>query len=125
MEIDQLRDQTCFCMELLVPELGDSSQLVDECLADARKSFRDSFICNFRPEAWAKITLIYHKHFLDTGCDVTVAEIFAEVVRDSIKSNRMDFLTMNLAQYKQYESAHSDQQPQNEKPALSLVKNKT
>ncbi|MGB0203775.1 MAG: hypothetical protein ACPF9K_01860 [Neptuniibacter sp.] len=124
MEIDQLRDQTCCCMELLAPELGDCSQLVDECLADARKSFRDSFICQFRPEAWAKITFVYHKHFLDTGCDVSVAEIIAEVVRDSIKSNRMDFLTMSLAQHKQFQKTHPDGHGKEAKPCLSVVKSK-
>lgn len=119
MEFDQLRDQTCFCMELLAPELGDCSSLVDECLANARLSFRNEFICLFRPEAWAKITLTYHKHFVDTGCDVSVAEIIAIVVRDSINSNRMDFLTMNLAQQKQFDQLHHDA---DKKPALSIVK---
>lgn len=112
-------------MELLAPELGDCSQLVDECLADARTSFRNSFICQFWPEAWAKITVVYHKYFLDTGCDVPVAEIIAEVVRDSIKSNRMDFLAMSLAQHKQFQKAHSDWHSKQAKPCLSVVKSKS
>lgn len=116
MEFDQLRDQTCFCMELLAPELGDCSSLVDECLANARLSFRDDFICLFRPEAWAKITLIYHKHFVDTGCDISVAEMIATVVRDSIHSNRMDFLTMSLAQQTLFQKHNSGK-----KPPLSVV----
>ncbi len=115
MEFDQLREQTCFCMDLLAPELGDSSVLVDECLSNARLSFRDSFICEFRPEAWAKITLIYHKYFLDNNCDVSVAEIITAVVRDAINSHRIDFLTMSLAQQKLF--AQDDN-----KPVLSIVK---
>ena len=118
MKFDQLRDQTCLCMQLLTPELGDSSRLVDECLASARLSFRDDFICRFRPEAWAKITLVYHKHFLDSGCDVSVAEIFVEVLRDSINSHRMDHLTKNLVLKKQYEQSLQD----DKRPTLSVVR---
>lgn len=101
MSLDQLRDQTCASLALMLPQLGgDVSRLVDECLADARKSFRDDFIRQLSPAAWAKITLIYFKHFLDTGCDVSVAEIVADVVRDSIRTSRMDMLTLQLAQEK-------------------------
>ena len=34
------------------------------------------------------------------GCDVSVAEIVAAVVRDSISTSRMDMLTLQLAQQK-------------------------
>ncbi|MFW1676636.1 hypothetical protein ACFVYJ_02485 [Pontibacter sp. JAM-7] len=123
-ELEQLRQQTCFCLQLMAPELGDASSLVDECFSDAQKYFKDTFICQFRPEAWAKITLTYHKHFLDTGCDVSIAEIVAVVVRDAIGTNRMDFLTLNLAQQKQLDAAHSDasDHEQDKDCPLSLVK---
>ena len=101
MNLDLLRNQACASLALSLPQLdGDVSRLVDECLADARKSFRDEFILQLGPVAWATITLIYFKHFLDTGCDVSVAEIVTEVVRDSIRTSRMDMLTLQLAQDK-------------------------
>lgn len=87
MDLAQLRDQTCTCLQLLTPGLGDASLLVDECFANALNSFGEDFKCQFRPEAWAIITLTYHKHFLDTGCDVSIVETVAVVVRDSINTN--------------------------------------
>lgn len=118
MDFDQLRDQTCAGLALLMPQLeGDVSRLVDECLSDARKAFRNEFILQLSPGAWARITLIYFKHFIDTGCDVSVAEIVAAVVRDSINSSRMEMLTLDLAQKKM------DVQAQAKKaPTLTIVK---
>lgn len=72
MDLAQLRDHTCACLQLLTPGLGDASLLVDECFTNALKSFREDFMCQLRPEAWAKITLTYYKHFLDTGCEVSI-----------------------------------------------------
>ncbi len=123
-ELDQLKQQTCFCLQLMAPELGDASPLVEECFTDAQKYFRNNFILQFRPEAWAKITLTYYKHFLDTGCDVTVAEIVAVVVRDAIGTNRMDFLTLNLAQQKRLQTPqrHEETATRDKDCPLSLVK---
>ncbi len=118
MEFDDLRDQACANLMLLMPGLEeDASRLVDECLADARKSFRNEFICRLSPAAWARITLIYFKHFLDTGCDVSVAEIVVAVIRDSINTSRMDMVTLQLAQHK------LDQRgPERKPPALVVVR---
>jgi hypothetical protein len=117
MELDQLRDRTCACLAILVPQLEGASRLVDECLVNAKKAFKNEFICQLSPDAWARITLIYFKHFLDTGCDVSVAEIVATVVRDSINTSRMDMLTLQLAQQKM------DQQTQAKKsPSLTVIK---
>jgi hypothetical protein len=119
MNLDQLREQTCANLALLAPPLGaDAARLVDECLDDARKTFRNEFICQLSPVAWAKITLIYFKHFVDSGCDVTVAEIVAAVVRDSIQTSRMDMLTLQLSQRKMDEQS-SMKRP----PALRVVRN--
>ena len=118
MELEQLRDQACTHLRLQAPQLEDASMLVDECLANARKAFRNEFICQLSPQAWAGITLIYYKHFLDTGCDVSVAEIVAAVVRDSINTSRMDMLTLQLAQQK------SDEQAQKKSPPLTIVKSR-
>ena len=101
MDLDQLRDQACTHLALLLPNVErDVSQMVDECLIDARKAFRDEFIYRLSPAAWARITLIYFKHFIDSGCDVSVAEIVAAVVRDSIHTSRMDMVTLQLVQNK-------------------------
>lgn len=112
MDLDQLHEYTCLHLRLLAPQLDDVSLLVDECIANALKAFKPDFICQFSPEAWAKITLIYHKHFLDTGCDVSVGEIFAAVVRDAIDTKRMDFLTLNLAQHKRETRHKPPKKPQ-------------
>lgn len=117
MDLEQLREQICASLLVQAPQLDDVAPLVDECLASARQAFRDAFICQLSPDAWAKITLIYHKHFLDTGCDVTLAEIVATVVRDAIGTRRMDMLTLELAQQKEMDG-DGDGSP----PALTLVK---
>src|SRR5574343_959310 len=101
MNLDHLRDQACANLALLVPQLAeDAGRLVDECLASAQRSFRNEFIAQISPAAWARITLIYFKNFVDTGCDVTVAEIVAAVVRDSIHTSRLGMTTLQLAQDK-------------------------
>ena len=97
MQLDKLRDQITACIRIWAPELGDASLLVDECLASALKSFNREFVGSLSPQAWARITLIYHKHFLDIGSDVSVGEMVAAAVRDSIDTSRIDFLTQNLA----------------------------
>ncbi|MEJ2455271.1 MAG: hypothetical protein P8103_14090 [Candidatus Thiodiazotropha sp.] len=103
MELERLRDQITASISIWAPELGDASMLVEECLDSALKSFSTEFVCSLSPQAWAKITIIYHKHFLDTQSDVSVGEMVAEVVRDSIDTKRIDFLTQNLAVRKRYE----------------------
>lgn len=117
MDFDTLRNQACAHLALRCPELKEGApQLVDECLANARTSFRDEFICRLSPAAWARITVIYFKHFVDTGCDVSIGEIFAAVIRDSINISRMDMLTLELAQQK------ADQAQHKAKPSLTVVK---
>lgn len=112
MNLDHLREQTCANLAMLVPQLGqDVGRLVDECLGNAQRSFRNEFIVQISPAAWARITLIYFKHFIDTGCDVTVAEIVAAVIRDSIHTSRMDMVTLQLAQAKLDEQAISKPPP--------------
>src|SRR5574343_819186 len=101
MNLDHLRDQTCANLALLVPQLAeDAGRLVDECLENAQRSFRNEFMLQISPAVWARITLIYFKHFVDTGCDVSVAEIVVAVIRDSIHTSRMDMITLQLAQDK-------------------------
>jgi hypothetical protein len=117
MNQEQLREQICAHLGIMAPQVEDACLLVDECLANARKAFRDEFIFQLSPQAWAKITLIYYKHFLDTGCDVSIAEIVAAVVRDSITTSRMDMLTLQLAQQKLDNQARANSQP-----SLSIVK---
>ncbi len=117
MELDKLRDQTTAVIRIWAPELGDASMLVDECLASALKSFSREFIGSLGPQAWAKITVIYHKHFLDIESDVPVGDMVAEVVRDSIDTRRIDFLTQNLAVKKRYA-----QERRRAESRLSLVK---
>jgi hypothetical protein len=112
MELEQIRDRVIACIRLWAPQLGDASVLVDECLASARKSFSNAFILTLSPQVWAKVTIIYHKHFLDTQSDVPVGDMVAEVVRDSIRTNRIDFLTQNLAVKRQHEQG---------KPAVPLT----
>ncbi len=118
MELGKLRDQTTAVIRLWAPQLGDASMLVDECLASALKSFGREFIGSLSPQAWAKITLIYHKHFLDTESDVSVGEMVAAVVRDSIDTKRIDFLTQDLAEKRRYAKAGR----QEGDPPLTLVK---
>lgn len=116
MELGKLRDQITACIRIWAPELGDASMLVDECLASALDSFSRDFIGSLSPQAWAKITIIYHKHFLDTESDVSVGEMVTAVVRDSIDTRRIDFLTQNLALRKRH------QQSKQGGASLSLVK---
>ena len=117
MDLDTLRHQASTYLALRCPELKEgAAQLVDECLANAQLSFRNDFICRLSPQAWARITIIYFKHFIDTGCDVSIGEIFAAVIRDSINISRMDMLTLELAQQK------LDQAEQKKKPSLTIIK---
>lgn len=102
MELEKLRDQITTCIRVWAPQLGDASMLVDECLTSALRSFRPDFVGSLSPQVWARITIIYHKHFLDTGGDVAVGEMVAAVVRDSLDTKRIDFLTQNLAQRKRH-----------------------
>lgn len=113
MNLDHLRDQTCACLAMLLPKLGeeDVGRLVEECLDNAQRSFRNEFIAQISPAVWARITLIYFKHFVETGCDVTVAEIVAAVIRDSIHTSRMDMVTLQLAQAKLDEQAMAPHPP--------------
>lgn len=116
MTLEQLHDHICAHLAVQAPQLEDAALLVEECLANARKAFRDEFITQLSPQAWAKITLIYYKHFLDTGCDLSIAEIVAAVVRDSINTRRMDMLTLQLSQEKHDESGREAKNP-----SLSIV----
>jgi hypothetical protein len=101
MDFETLREHTCSSLALTCPELADgAARLVDECFKSARQSLRTEFICTISPQAWAKITVIYFKHFVELGCDMTIGEIFAAVIRDSLNINRMDMLTLDLAQKK-------------------------
>lgn len=118
MDFDELRDQTCASLRLLLPEAGDSSRLVDECLSSARRSFKDEFILRLSPAAWARISVIYITTFLDTGADVSVGEICAAVLRDSININRMGILAQDLGQIR----AEARPKPRGEAPTLSLVR---
>ena len=118
MDFDELRDQICISLRLLLPQVDDSSRLVDECLASARRSFRDEFILRLSPAAWARISQIYAATFLDTGADVSVGEICVAVLRDSISLNRLDLLAQQLGQAKALEPT----KPPGEPPSLSLVR---
>ena len=119
MDIDTLREQTCMTLGLLCPELqGGAPRLVDECFSSARLSLRPEFMCLLSPQAWAKITLIYFKHFVELGSDVSIGEIFAEVIRDSINISRMDMLTLDLAQKKRDAPAPA------KRPTLTVVKDR-
>lgn len=123
MDMDQLRDQACAQLRLLLPQAGDSSRLVDECLTSARKAFRDDFILQLSPAAWARISLIYIKNFLDTGCDVPVGNLVAQVLRDALHTGRMDMLSQQVATETQSFTAA----PSNLKkpgPSLSLVRDR-
>ena len=123
MTFDELKQQTKAYLDICYPSLENSSPLVEECLDNALKSFSKEFICHFRPESWARITLTYHTHFLETGVDITVGEIFSVVIRDSIKNNRMDFLTQSLAQEKAFQQKNQTADQSTEKiPSLSIVK---
>lgn len=117
MDFDQLRDQACANLRLLLPQAGDSSRLVDECLSSARHSFKDEFILQLGPAAWARISLIYATTFLDNGADVSVGEICALVLRDSININRMNMLAQQLGQSR----AEAIRKPKEAAPTLTLI----
>lgn len=119
MNFEELRQRTCASLFLLLPQAGDSSKLVDECLNSARLSFRDEFILRLSPEAWARISLTYATTFLDSGTEVSVGEIVAAVLRDAININRMEMLAQQLAQCKQSEhTGTSASSP----PKLTVIK---
>lgn len=103
MDFDELRNQTCANLRLHLPQVGDSSRLVDECLACARRSFRDEFILQLSPAVWARISQVYATTFLDTEADVSVGEICAAVLRDSVALNRIDLLAQQVGQAKAQE----------------------
>lgn len=116
MEFEQLRAQASAHLALLAPPLqGDSTRLVDECLESARRAFRDEFIRQLSPAAWARISLIYVKHFAETGTDLPVADIIAAVVRDSLHTQRMDMVTQQLVQQR------ADSHASHPAPDLRLV----
>ena len=119
MTLAELHERICMNMQILMPDLEDATMLVDECLDSAARSFTNEFILQLSAEAWARITLIYHKHFLDSGHDISVGEIISAVIRDSLITNRMDMVTLSLAQ-KITENAETTSKA----PALSIVKNK-
>lgn len=118
MDFEELRQRTCASLFLLLPQAGDSSQLVDECLRSARLSFRDEFILRLSPEAWARISLTYATTFLDSGVEVSVGEIGAAVLRDAINLHRLDMLAQQLAQSKEVEQAGTSSSP----PKLKVIK---
>lgn len=100
MDLDELREAACAHLRLRLPPGNDPAQLVDECLSSARRSLRDEFILQLGPDAWAQIALAYVTAFLDTGNDVSVGEIFALVIRDSVHLKRLDILAQQAAQAK-------------------------
>lgn len=118
MDISTLRQQTCLHLTLQYPDLYPDGieRLVDECFANAQKTFQDDFIIQFSPKAWASVTITYVTHFLESGVDVSISEIFAAVVRDSIRGNRMDLVVQQLVQHKNF-------QVEEKTPKLSLVDN--
>jgi len=98
MDLGTLRDQACASLYLLIPQVGDSSRLVDECLTSARKSFRDEFILSLGPQVWAHIALVHVTTFLDSGVDVPVGDLCAAVLRDAVHLHRLDALAQGLVQ---------------------------
>lgn len=112
MDFDELRDQTCASLRLLLPQVENSSRLVGECLASARRVFRDEFILRLSPAAWARISQVYATTFLDTGADVSVGDICAAVLRDSINLNRLDLLAQQPGQTR----------PVGAPPSLTLIR---
>lgn len=124
MDFNELKQQTKSYLDICYPALENSSPLVEECFDNALQAFSKEFICQLRPESWARITLTYHKHFLESGIDISIAEIFSVVMRDSIQNNRMDFLTQSLAQDKAFkrQQEERDKKPTKKAPKLSIVK---
>lgn len=120
MTIDELRERACACLRLRMPPDNDPAQLVDECLSSARRSLRDEFILLLSPEAWARISLTYVTTFLESETDVSVGEIFAMVLRDSVQINRMDMLAQQLATARKDEARQASARAQG--PRLSVVR---
>ncbi len=117
MELDELQEQASCCLALLCPGLqAQAPEIVRQCLVSARTAFRNEFILQLSPQAWARISLSYFTHFVDTGSDVSVGEMFATVMRDSIHLNRLDLLIQDLAQKKQAEVE------ERKRPSLSVVR---
>jgi len=117
MDFDDLHQRTCVSLRLLLPQAGDSSRLVDECLSSARRSFKDDFILRLSAQAWARISLTYATTFLDSGVDVSIGEIVATVLRDAIHLGRIEMLAQQLAQSKAH-SADANASP----PKLTVIK---
>ncbi len=105
MTVDELTQQTRAYMAISCPQLGDCLSLIEECIQSARQAFTDEFICSLDHRVWSKITLNYHQQFLQSACDITVGEMLAVLIRDSIQTNRMDFLIQGLAQERLYQQA--------------------
>lgn len=123
MSLEILKQQTAAYLEITYPTLDDASMIVEECFDNALNSFSESFIGLFHPNAWGKITVIYHKHFLETGVDISIGEIFSVAIRDSINTSRMDFLTQSLAQQRAYEKNHPKDHKADQKTSLKVIKN--
>ncbi len=125
MDFEMLREQTCASLALLAPQLQDgAAQLVDECFASAQASFKAEFLLQLSPSAWARIALLYASSFVETEADVSVGEIFANVIRDSIHLNRMEMLTLDFAQRRAGEAAERKaREPATRKaPVLTVVR---
>ena len=117
MDLDALRDKTIRHLALTYPQLAEGAErLVDECFASALRSVKPDFMGLLSPQAWTAMTILYVKNFLESGIDLSMGQIFAAVIRDSIALNRMDLLTQELAQ------KHHDETPQPHKPELRVVK---
>lgn len=97
MTIDELRERACAWLSLRLRPGLDPGRLVDECLASARQSLKDEFIVRLSPEAWAQISLTYVTVFLDSERDVSIGEMFAAAVADSLRLNRLNMLAEQLA----------------------------
>lgn len=121
MDLEELHQQTCLHLAFQYPDLDKEgiSHLVSECFTNAQQSFQKDFMLQLSPQAWASITLIYTKHFLDVGVDFSIGDMFATVIRDSIKLNRFDMLTLQLAQTKR--PGQTKQSDTQNKPSLTLV----
>jgi len=117
MNVEQLKEQTCASLARLHPELADgAAQLVDECFASAARSLLPEFLVRLSPPAWARIAVLYAGSFAETAADVSIGEIFAEVLRDALNIQRMQMLALELAQRK------ADEAPRPKTPRLALVR---
>lgn len=120
MSLELLKRQTAAYLTMTYPAMKDPSLIVEECFDNASNAFSETFMLQFRPETWGKITLTYHIHFLETGVDITIGEIFSEVIRDSINLKRMDFLTQSLAQRRAFSQGQTPKP--RVVPSLKVVK---